>query len=207
MTRINVRPVVPDHPGTGSLRPGDLQDVEKRAGVRLQREPGIRADNGGKKGIRTEFLQDMQRGPVGLVGEDGQKEPGCFQCLQSVQHTRIKPRFHDKMRVVFVPVTPERFVQIQSGCIRGRTGNQNAGAVSDHADDGSTGERRKAEGSAHAVRSGSDVSGGVDQRAVHVERNNGFHGWTLSNQMGMVWFSGRRAWASRPGGAVTPRFQ
>ena len=104
-------------------------------------------------------------------------------------------------------VSPERLVLVQSGRVRGHPGHQNARAVSDHADDGIAGKRLQAEGRAHAVRGGSDVRGGVDQRTVHVECDDGTHGRTLSNQIGMVWFRGRRACASRSAGAVTPRFQ
>ena len=111
------------------------------------------------------------------------------------------------MCIVFVAVAPVCFVRIRAGGIRQRPRHKYARTAADHAYDGFAREFFQAEGNAHAVDGGSDVRGGVDQRAVHVERDDCVHGCTLSNQIGMVWLSGRRACASSPGSAVTPRFQ
>ena len=144
---------------------------------------------------------------MGLVREDGQAKPGGPQGLQSVRDAGIELRFVDEMRVVFATVTPESFIQIHPRCIGKSPRHQHPGTIADHMDDGAAGKRFQAEGYAHAVDGGTDIPGGVDQGAVHVECDDGIHGRALSNQIGMVWFRGRRACASSPGCAVTPRFQ
>ena len=54
--RIDVRPVVADHPRTGSVRTRFFQYMIQCLGSRFQREPGIRPDHDREQGVDPESI-------------------------------------------------------------------------------------------------------------------------------------------------------
>ena len=72
--RVDVRPVVADHPRESGVRTSLFQYMIKGFRLRFQRKPGIRPDDHREKVIDAESLQDEERGRMGLVCEDSQAD-------------------------------------------------------------------------------------------------------------------------------------